>query len=228
MTDKPPADPLPARYRQWIAHVFDRPEIEGGWYFASDDIDFAAGDAETVALVAATMQRSGEDLARFSERQVKDGLAFIFNNACSDTVYALMADGVPPEARLAAIASIRTLYADCFERRCAPVLAHLDEPGGNSLNQSCYMLWDVTSLGYWEGHADKDVFYAAVLALLEDVLASHHDACLESALHGLGHLHAHVPEGRVAGIIDSFLARRWDLRPELARYARQAAMGYIL
>jgi hypothetical protein len=52
-----------------------------------------------------------------------------------------------------------------------------------------------------------------------------HDACRESALHGLGHLALFDPEA--APIADTFIARSHDVRPELLAYARQARTGHI-
>ena len=58
-------------------------------------------------------------------------------------------------------------------------------------------------------------------------LALSHDACRESALHGLGHWQPHYP-ARVAHIIADFLARTPALRPELQAYARRAQRGAVL
>jgi hypothetical protein len=218
---------LTSRYRKWITHVFDRPVTDKGWYFDCDDVEFAAEDSEVVALITATLRRCGEDLARFANLQVSHGLNFIVNDWCSNTVLSLMADSVPKDVRLEAIASIRSLYCDCFERRCASVLGYLGEAGGGPLNTTCYMLWDISPLGYWEGRPEKALFYDAVLDLLEVVLYSKNDACLESALHGLGHMQMYASKRRVAVIIGRLLEQRKDLRPEIERDAQNAATGHI-
>jgi hypothetical protein len=53
-----------------------------------------------------------------------------------------------------------------------------------------------------------------------------HDACRESALHGLGEWAFKYPQ--VAVIVDDFLRRTPNLRPELMAYAERARTGYVL
>jgi hypothetical protein len=63
------------------------------------------------------------------------------------------------------------------------------------------------------------------ICVMERCLSLSHDACLEGALHGLGHWHLLLPE-RVEVIVDRFLETR-VLRPELAEYARRARDGAV-
>jgi hypothetical protein len=216
----------PSRYDAWLVHVFDRPLSHPAWYFELDAADFEATAQELVALVAHTLRNSGTDLARFSDEQVSEGLHYLFNNACSNVVFTMMDAAVPVATRKAAIASIKALYAGVFERRCAPVLGHRDEPGARPLNQICYMLWDISPLGYWEASREKETFYPAVLEVLEYALASRNIACVESALHGLGHLRLYRPR-EVTPMIADFVRANPGLRPELLRYAENAAAGCI-
>jgi hypothetical protein len=65
-----------------------------------------------------------------------------------------------------------------------------------------------------------------VLTVLSELVEIPHDACRESALHGLGHWALFDPNA--AAMIESFLARAHGLRPELIAYATQAKSGYIL
>jgi hypothetical protein len=214
------------RYKAWLAHVFDRPTRNPAWYFDLDLADFEASSEELNALVARTLENSRADLAQFSDAQVNDGLNYIFNNAASSVVFALMDAAVPVAARKAAIASIKALYAGCFEPRCAPVLGHRDEPGATPLNRICYMLWDISPLGYWEGRPEKEIFYPAVLEVLGYALTLRNAACVESALHGLGHLQGYR-RGDVTPMIEGFIRRNPNLRPELLKYAEHAAAGCI-
>lgn len=210
-----------ASYQDWLEYVFERPQTPRGWYFDLEWGDFDATPEEVTKLVAITMRRSGADLEQFSDRQVNEGLHFIFNNACGDIVFKLIDEKVPDAVRLDAIDSLRWLYSDCLEKRCAPVLGHLDEPGATPLNSICYMLWDITPLHYKKSPEP-------ILAVMEAALTGRNDACIEGALHGLGHSRSYAPDGRVEGIIRKFLERRKDLRPELVRYAEAACTGCIL
>lgn len=217
---------MPTRYQEWLHYVFDRPVTANGWYFDIECPDFAAEHVDFVLLVAHTMENCGRDLAGYSDAQVNHGLNYIFNNACSDVVFSLMDDAVPGPLRLRAISSIKILYRDCFTPRCAPVLGHIDEVGANPLNYICYMLWDISPLSYWENKLNRVVFYSAVIEVLEDALNSSNPACVESALHGLGHILSSCIE-RVTDVIATYQQLNVFVSPCLKAYAQQASTGNV-
>jgi hypothetical protein len=68
-------------------------------------------------------------------------------------------------------------------------------------------------------------FDSEVLSVLQRLLAIPHDACRESALHGLGHWSIDYP--KVVDIIDQFLSHSPDLRHELIAYAKSAKNGGV-
>lgn len=217
---------IPPRYAEWLQFVFDRPITPNGWYFDLEEPNFPSISNELAALVAHTFENCGRDLAGFSNEQVYHGLNYIFSNSCSDVVFALMDESVPTALRLRAIAAVKILYQDCFNARCAPVLGHIDEPGSNPLNSICYMLWDTSPLGYWENRPNKDVFYSAVVEVMAEALNSSNPACVESALHGLGHTQSSYTE-RVVEVIDSYLRRNVFVSPQLKECAQHAKSGCI-
>jgi hypothetical protein len=65
-----------------------------------------------------------------------------------------------------------------------------------------------------------------VLEVLGYALTLRNAACVESALHGLGHLQGYR-RGDVTPMIEDFIRRNPDLRPELLKYAEHAAAGCI-
>jgi hypothetical protein len=203
-------------YEQWIRNLFGQPDTSQERYRDSD-IDIGASKEQKVTLIGKTFLRSGVDLTRFTDQQVCNGLNYIFNNSCSDTVYLLCQKGVAEELRIDTVRQMKHLYRDCFAKRCSPSLGHLSESAG-PLNGCCYMLWDVSPLTSWNG---------VVLEVMEDALYVPHDACIESALHGLGHRYFD-DKARVPGIIDRFLDQTKGLRPELREYARAARQGMVL
>jgi hypothetical protein len=223
---KPAIQDISPRYAEWLQFVFDRPITPNGWYFDLEEPNFAATANELAALVAHTLENCGRDLVRFSNEQVYHGLNYIFSNSCSDVVFALMDESVPTALRLRAIASIQMLYRDCFNPRCAPVLGNIDEPGSNPLNSICYMLRYTSPLGYWENRPNKDVFYGAVVEVMAVALNSSNPACVESALHGLGHTLSSYTE-KIVEIIDSYLRRNVFVSPQLKEYAQHAKSGCI-
>jgi hypothetical protein len=69
--------------------------------------------------------------------------------------------------------------------------------------------------------------HQATLSVMSEVLDLPSELCQFSALHGLGHWHAHHPE-QVEQIVDAFLTRHKDLRPHLIEYASRARLGSVL
>ena len=203
-------------YQKWLAFLFDRQHTHKKWYNL-DDTEFEASPDELVALIGLTCRRAGTDLKRFSDRQVADGLNYIFNNAASNVIFAICQKGVDGWKRVAAVEQMQFLYSDCLAKRCAPLLGHLNEGGDNDLNMLCYMLWDSSPLCNWKG---------VVIEVMEAALYLPNPACVESALHGLGHRVHHDAE-IVEAIINRFLSKLPGLRPELRQYAINARAGCI-
>lgn len=217
---------MSSRYQEWLQYVFDKPVTPNGWYFDVDCENFEANNVELVELITQTFENCGRDLVHYSDAQVNFGLCYIFSNSCSDVVFSLMDDAVPIPLRLRALASIKILYRDCFTPRCAPVLGHINEQGDNPLNSICYMLWDASPLSYWENKSNRVIFYNSVVDVLEDALNSQNPACVESALHGLGHIHSSFID-RVSEVIASYLRRNVFVSPQLKSYAQHASTGNI-
>lgn len=216
----------PPRYQEWLRYLFDRPVTPNGWFFDTEFSEFEAQESEIVSLFTFTMHHCGSDLLIYSDAQVRYGLDYIFSNSCSNTVFALMSEAVPSAQKLQALASISTLYNDCFAPRCAPVLGHTSSSGANPLNYICYMLWDTSPLSYWERFQDRQPYYEAIATIMETALALTNPACVESALHGLGHLRAYFPE-RVSQIIGAYLRHETFVAPALRNYAQMAALGHV-
>ena len=63
------------------------------------------------------------------------------------------------------------------------------------------------------------------LRVLSRLLAIPHDACRESALHGISEWQFDYP--KIQGVVDEFLASTSGLRAELVSYAQQAKMGNV-
>jgi hypothetical protein len=124
--------------------------------------------------------------------------------------------------------SIVPLFREVMARRCTPALSHLDEPGASPLNLACYMWWDLMPVAPAPTSSDtsRRLLDDELLAVMTALLKIPHDACRESALHGLGHWA--LSEKRAVPAIDTFLARSADLRPDLLAYAKAARSGCIL
>lgn len=226
-----------ADVRRWVDYVFDHPVSDPVWHWAPDAECLALEPEREAELYAETFERSEELLQRFSSAQVAQGLDYLTSNACSSHMYALLDPSVLESTRLRVVRSFVPLFETTMRRRCSEHLLHLDEPGADPLNAACYMWWD--RLPFCPSHpADEDPrlggdpalqasFDEETLRVLARILDIPHDACKESALHGLGHWHLGYPD-EVATIIDRFLLSSSALREDLRVYADAARLGMVL
>ncbi len=219
----PQAPPVPVLdFAEWVQYLFDNPP-DYRWF---DRItaweDFSSG--VLVDYLTRLFAEAGTALARFTAAQINQTLWFVVGEG-SDGAAALFDEAVPWAARRACLDATLTLFTDCFLPRCTPTLSHRDEPGG-ALNSICYMWWDLFPT--WDAPEDsrRAELDALVLSLLERILELPSDACRESALHGLGHWMRHYPR-HVERIVDTWLRRQTDLRPELRNYALAACRGWV-
>ena len=109
--------------------------------------------------------------------------------------------------------------------RCSPHLGHLAEEG-NPLNSACYMWFDMLLERFSPRELGRAQLETELFLTLRRILAIPHDACRESALHGIGHWVGIYP--RLAEMVDEFLLGAPGLRPELIAYAQRARVGAIL
>ncbi len=216
---------MPPRYEEWLTRVFEHEVREAEWYFEDEAGEFYGSDAEIVELFTWTMTHCGTDLLRFSDDQVGQGFRYIFNGSCSNYAHTIRDGNVALEQRLSAIRSIKHLYVDCFAERCQGDVRNARK--SSPLGGICYMLWDVTCLNYWEGNPDQEQGYEAVVDVLEAALQLKNPACIESALHGLGHTMIYA-EGRCKKIIRNFIVKNANTDPDVLFYAREALSGCIL
>ena len=211
---------------QWIAYVFDRPVTDPAWHFSIDFPSLDPGPKRVAELVAETFEEGGELLRPFSDAQLNQAFWFLVSSGNSDCMLCLSDDSVPWPLRRRALRSFVPLFRQVMAVRCSTVLSHRDEPGSSPLNSACYMWWDLIPLSESPNGDRADIALTdEVLAVLSELVDIPHDACRESALHGLGHLALFNP--KATAIIDAFLARSHGLRPELIAYAIRAKTGCI-
>lgn len=209
-------------YEKWLNCVFGRSVNQA---LSSSRLDELDADT-TFNFFYTTLVHSGSELLRFSDKQVYNGLYSMFGEG-PNIVYALKEPSLSAQARTAAIRAIKILYTDCFEKRARPVLSHLDERGASSINSICYMLWEVTPIRAWGNKGDCEYFDLS-LEVLEFALYLKNPACIESALHGLGHMGSFGTNQRIYRIINDWMRQAQTSRPQLLQYAALAQRGYIL
>ena len=210
---------------RWIEFVFDHPVTDPAWYWAPDAPEWREPLDHVAAHIAHTFEQSGHLLARFSDQQLDQAFWFLVSNNCSQSMCALVDPGVPIASRLRALRSFVPLFEQVMASRYSPHLSHLDEHGANPLNSACYMWWDILPINGCPEEPARAEFDAEVLVVMRRLLAIPHDACRESALHGISEWANYYPQA--AEIIDEWLACTPNQRPELAAYAQRAKVGSV-
>jgi hypothetical protein len=215
-----------ATFEEWLEHVFTHDANERDWICSHDIPIWEVDKQVTLGYVERTFRESGGLLQSRSTGQIANGLNYI-HNVCHSHVSHLFADTtLPIKLRHSTVAAISHLYLNCFAKKCSRCLSHLDEGPDNPLNHVCYMWWDVFILSGESDTADQRRLNTACLKVMEDALQIDHVACQESALHGLGHWHAHHPD-ETQRIIQNYLRRNKRVRAELKDYAEAALTGCI-
>lgn len=180
------------------------------------------GTPESIAiLIAETFDRSGELLARFSDHQLNQAFWYLVGIS-SEHMVCLHDPAVPRHLQLRVLRSFVPLFEQVMAVRCS----HHDKQDANPLNSACYMWWDILLLRGWPDLPERAEFDAEVIAVFGRLLAIPHDACWESALHGIGHWATFYPQ--LAKTVDDFLARTPNLSPKLTAYAESAKAGHVL
>jgi hypothetical protein len=208
-------------YQNWLAHLFDHEELQD-WQFSVDQLKLDS--AEVIELTAKMFQDYEHGYGKYSDWQIGTGLYYLLSNNCSDYSFALRDGPAPLKKRVNCILSLKNLFKDCFNSRCKQSLGHLNQPG-NQLNSTCFILWDTSPLSYCEDSRDKNELYEAVMDVMEYSLYLSNLACIESGLHGLGHLVDYHPEARK--IINKYLATKPIIPQSLHQYALQAKTGCV-
>ena len=156
------------------------------------------------------------------------GLRFLLSGERCDFTYRLRDGAMPFERRRAAIAAIGGLYAGVLDARCGrePIALRDD---GSLLDRTVFMLWDVSPISYWpeSGGDASRLGREAFVTMLAGVLATGRSpVCLESALHGLGHLVGSTG-GASGAVIRAWLKTAREIPAETREYAVAAAEGTI-
>lgn len=93
------------------------------------------------------------------------------------------------------------------------------------------MLWDISCLRHWIGTTNPTTGKSMLVETLGAVLCDkpNNPACIESVLHGFGHMIGQFPKYReqMQAEIDRFITTRPVLRPELSAYAAAAYRGCV-
>lgn len=223
-----------ANFSAQIEYVFQRPVREQAWYWEiqeeGDDDVFNADDPLTAfEFIEQLCQNPGIILKPYTDDQVGLGLEFIFNNACSNLTHSFKAAAVEHHRKVEALRSLSKLFKEVLEPRCASETQAGSNIKAGVLPSICYMFWDVCPLsGHWSdvSKAERRDYYEAVAEVMAKCLKSSNLACVESGLHGLGHMVAEYPVV-AEPILDQYLKNSGKIPSAVLNYAKAARTGNI-
>jgi hypothetical protein len=226
-------------YQRQLKYVFNRPTAEPAWFWTNDDSEefvFDDNPLSVFTFIENLLVSVKSDLRVYSDGQSGLGLTYIFNGACSNMAHDFKIAEVSIERKVAALRSIFNLFRDVLNPRCEDLISAYSQEKISQLNYICYMFWDVCPLAIWKdftntnpNHIDSEakIYYKAVAEVMKKCLSLSNQACVESGLHGLGHLANSLPEIAVP-IIDNYLTNKKNNNEILLKYAEKARTGMIL
>jgi len=210
-------------FNKWLNWVFEQRD----WYWYGGNKWLNLKPSQIVVYITQLFNNSSKLLENFTSDQISQGLWFIASSICPNYMLILTDQTIELEKRLLVVESIFTLFKDFFANRCLEHLSHLDrEKETNPLNTTCYMWWDILPITAEPNNPQRKKLDEAVLGVMQKTLELKSIACQESALHGLGHWQYYYGE-KVSAIIDGFLQKNKNLKPELKEYAMFARSGCV-
>jgi hypothetical protein len=233
-------NPDAVTFEEWLKWAFDHPvpakDAKEWWWYHLPDADEGGSWLDRPperALTFATklFENPLAYLSCYSDAQIGEGIWFIVYRACSKHFEGLMDRNIDLGLRTRCIRSLENVSRDLFAPRCTDDVRRNDT---NSLDQTCYMLWDlvVRDAETFEWSPDRpyrtsrdpeiDKEFLDTLAL---ILAMPNIACQQSALHGLGHLVRDAKLGE--NVVQQYLDTHPNLRDDLRKYAQRALTGAV-
>jgi hypothetical protein len=218
-------------YRAQLEVVFNRSVEEPEWYWDLEAVGWedVSGGSSLVGFefLEALLLKPKLSLRGYSEDQIGLGLNYIFNNCCSNMTHYFKDADVGFERRRQALGNLFLLFRDVLNPLCLEVLSAGAQVRVSRLNMFCYMFWDITPLSVcWEGDEGR-AYYEAIAGVMERCLYLKNIACVESGLHGLGHLMYSHPD-IAKPIVERFLAGGGVKNEVLMGYAVLAADGKVM
>jgi hypothetical protein len=237
-----------ATFEQWLEFVFNNPVREREWYWDEDFDSRWEGLDLTDTLIVQYMAQlflEPEVLKPYSLDQVEQGLWFLIGDSSpGHSSQALLRRKAALPKRVACIHAMAGFFRN-FVLTVTPCDFDPNESSAaDAVKGAAFMWWDIFPMRFWQPthrppaltalppHLEEKMeiepeIHEATLNVMAEVLDLPSELCQFSALHGLGHWHAHHPE-QVEQIVDAFVTRHKDLNPHLIEYASLARLGCVL
>jgi hypothetical protein len=222
---------MTSKYQRQLDYLFNRPTDEPEWYWGTDYWEegvFDDNTLDTFTFLETLLAHPKDDLAAYSDAQIGLGLNYIFNSSCSNMTHEFMSAKMSFDHKMKVLHGLFALFRDVLNPRCAEITSAFSQDSLSKINYICYMFWDITPLCMYES-LDKnevDIYNATIADIMKKCLRLSNPACVESGLHGLGHLAFNHPKIAVP-IIDNFLKNGKCKNESLINYAKSARTGMI-
>ncbi len=238
------------KYLRQLDYMFNRPTDEPAWYHRTDSWKEGIFDDNTTdafIFLETLFLNAERDLSPYSDEQIGLGFSYIFDNSCSNMTHDFKSADVLFDRKIKALNNLFALFRDVLNPRCPEILSAFSQATLSKISYICYMFWDITPLStaydfsfteakikteaeqkpYKNSKLETYNYYAAIAQVMEKCLDLSNPACVESGLHGLGHLAFNYPKIAVL-IIDNFLKSGKCKDENLINYAKMAKTGRVL
>lgn len=223
-------------FDEWVDYCFTRGDedfhagLNGPDYAVvrARSAPFLNIDPPVLADYIITLFENPEYIAdKYTDDQIGKAVWFLFGQG-SDYFYDLLSEDVEKSLQVRCMCSVETLYLRLFDRVCC---MRGREPNGEYIrtepDSAVYMIWDMGHIAGWINDKQFPHLFNTGLQVLENVLMKcRTSTCMNSALHGLGHIHSVHPQ-HCERIIDRFLSER-EIQEEVHDNALAARSGGIL
>jgi hypothetical protein len=241
---------MDSQYQRQLDYIFNRPTTEPEWYWGNDSLEEGEVEEEnpisSFTFLETLFLNPAHDLKPYSDDQIGLGLNYIFNSSCSNMTHEFLSAPIPFERKIKAINALFALFRDVLNPRTPEILSAFSQAPLSKISYICYMFWDISPLSsaygfsfseakikteakqklYKNSKLENHNYYAAIANVMEKCLDLSNPACVESGLHGLGHLAFNHPKIAVP-IIDNFLKNSKKHDEMLVHYASMARTGMI-
>ncbi len=183
--------------------------------------------AECARWFAITLTNTRTLLHPLDDASLARAIEALFAGSLVDLAYLVRNGAMPLDIRLEALRSIASFYRDTLDTRVGDALQSTGYAAASQLQGTVFMIWDVSPLTYWPESGHAAAASRCIAETFGTVLREcRSPACIESALHGLGHLFNSNPEV-VRAVVADWLRDGPDVDQVLLDYATCAAQGMV-
>jgi hypothetical protein len=214
---------LNIEYSYFENYLFNRKVGGDKWFLDPEFCEENFDAIDVVKNAGKVFQHIGNIAAKYTNDQVCDGLEYLITPFVSSACYAFFNDSIDFDLKVNTIRNMAKVFEDFFEHVCEKITCHNSRDSAPKSNHLCYMWWEIFPRHGIPAKASLNELDQEVLLILDRLLTLSNVACIESALHGLGHWYAGYPEK----VEETIRTRFNDIPANLKGYAEQVMVGKV-